>query len=63
LGTELSRKRQPLPRHLNFNGEASMAHWRKGHESAAQFNSVAGFVVGAAVVLGALAFILRHVHV
>jgi hypothetical protein len=40
-----------------------MAHWRKVNQSTAQFNSVAGFVVGAAVVLGALAFILRHVHV
>jgi hypothetical protein len=39
-----------------------MAHWRKGYQSEAQFDSVAGFAVGTAVVLGALAFILRHVY-
>jgi hypothetical protein len=39
-----------------------MAHWRKVHPSAAQFNSVARFILGTAVVLGVLAFISRHIY-
>jgi hypothetical protein len=40
-----------------------MAHWRKVHQSASHFNSIAGWMVGTAVLLGALAFIARHVYV
>jgi hypothetical protein len=47
----------------NVSGEASMAHWRKVHQSASHFNSIAGWMVGTAVLLGALAFIARHVYV
>jgi hypothetical protein len=37
-----------------------MAHWRKAHQSASQFNSSAGLVVGTAAFLGALVFIARQ---
>jgi hypothetical protein len=41
-----------------------MAHWRKAHQSASQFNSSAGLVVvGTAAFLGALVFIARHVFI
>jgi hypothetical protein len=40
-----------------------MAHWRKVHQLASHSNSIAGRLVGTAVLLGALAFIARHVYV
>jgi hypothetical protein len=38
-------------------------HWRKPYRSTSQFNSLAGWVIGASMVLGALFFIARHVYV
>jgi hypothetical protein len=40
-----------------------MAHWRKAHQSASQFNSSAGLVVGTVAFLGALAFIARNAFI
>jgi hypothetical protein len=40
-----------------------MAHWRKAHQAASHINAIAGRVVGTAVLLGALAFLARHIHV
>jgi hypothetical protein len=39
-----------------------MAHWRKVHQSTSPFNAIAGRVAGAAVLLGTLAFMARHVY-
>ena len=40
-----------------------MAHWRKSYSRTSQFNSLAGWMIGASMLAGALVFIARHVHV
>jgi hypothetical protein len=40
-----------------------MAHWRKSYPPTSQFHSFAGWMIGASVLVGALVFIARHVHV
>jgi hypothetical protein len=38
-------------------------HWRKPYRSTAQLNSLAGWLVGATMMLGALVFIARHLYI
>jgi hypothetical protein len=40
-----------------------MSHWRKSYPPTSQFNSFAGWMIGASMLVGALVFIARHVHV
>jgi hypothetical protein len=40
-----------------------MVHWRKSIQHRSQFNSFAGWMIGASMLVGALVFIARHVHV
>jgi hypothetical protein len=40
-----------------------MVHWRKSYPAPSQFNSFAGWMIGASMLAGALVFIARHVHV
>jgi len=41
-----------------------MAHWRKSYPSQqSQFNSIAGWAIGASMLVGALVFIARHTYI
>jgi hypothetical protein len=40
-----------------------MTHWRKIHQPASQFNSVAGWAIGASMLLATLGLIARHVYI
>jgi hypothetical protein len=40
-----------------------MAHWRKSHQPASQFDALASWAVGASVLFGVLVLVARHVHI
>jgi hypothetical protein len=40
-----------------------MPHWRKSYPPTSLFNSVAAWMIGASLLVGALVFIARHMYV
>jgi hypothetical protein len=63
LLAQSSRNRQLCPVVSMRSKEHHMAHWRKSYPPTSQFNHFAGWMIGASMLVGALVFIARHVHV